>query len=233
MRRNICRTGKFWIVWGFTLILPGITGATTITVEDLCSLYCDYDLDADGIDDASAVAAPLDDTQRSGAFFPYSYPPSDSLYLDGYALSTYGVNVIQSAPGGVEPGVYFYPLVIKFNYGATDYLQFGSGFINTTLERFQVFDRYDRLLADEFTTSGTRTSTVFDSGNYWTEELVSIAFAGTASYAVIQYDGGFGSRYMVDNITGGIIGSATVVPLPGSLMFLASGLAGLFLRRRR
>lgn len=215
------RRGTLLAVSVLALALPA--HAATITFDDLVTGATSYawDADADLIDDVVFSTADPGGFNTVGPGTLQTY--IDEPGLEGTAL--------------LDPD-----LRVDFVFGALNSLSFGfaldSGSESSSwFTHFQVFDSANNVLADS-TVTGLYTdydpiTPGFQSSSF-PEGVVSVTFAGTASYALFDFTSEYG-RYIIDDFQG-TYGSTEVptVPVPGAA-WLGLGLLALLgvVRSRR
>jgi len=195
------------------------SNAATITFDDVISGATSFGFDGDGdlVNDVIFTTTDVSGFNTAG-------PGSNMSYINEPGLE--GTTTISP------------DLRVDFLNGAVVNLNFGFAVSSTSGGidgvTFSIFDSSDNLLNSVFQTAdftfpdGTNPSS-------FPEALVSLSFAGTASYAIFDFSTTEGPRYILDNFSGtfGSTEDITPAPVPAAVWLFGSGLLGLIGITRR
>lgn len=194
-------TRAFWLILILLVFSPPAIsgGGTVITFDDVVAgeTVFGFDGDNDSIDDAIFAT-------NDPAGFNTAGPGADQLFIDEPGLE--GTTTLSP------------DLRVDFPFGAVNGFSFGFA-MNSLQETpnltvtFEVFDAGDNLLADS-----TVLADFSDVGggmlSNFPEAEVSIAFAGTASFATFDFNDADAPRYIIDNFAGTFGSTERPVPAP-------------------
>lgn len=184
--------------------------AVTITFDDAINGATSYDFDADndGLTDVR-------------------FSTSDPF---GFNTAGPGPNQLYINEPGLEGTTLLNPdLRADFLVGATGSVRFGYavndfGDIVDAIT-FSLYDSSDMLLA-------SITADALQGTSSFPEGLIDLAFSGTASYALFDFNNVVGNRYIIDNFTGAFGTAAVPEPAIWAQLIAGFGLVGAVARRR-
>lgn len=200
---------------GAMLAASGTAQAAVITFDDLVTGATSYAWDGDGDGIPDVVFSTTDPT--------------------GFNTVGPGTNMTYIQQPGLEGTSLLAPdLRVDFTFGARDSIRFGFALDSNSQDdtaSLSLFDSTGNLLGIT-TAVGLYTTTPSGTSNY-PEGIVDLPFAGTAAYGTFDFTSDYG-RFIIDNFAG-TYGSTEVVPEPGTLLLLGSGLIGVagYGRRKR
>jgi len=172
---------------GLFAIWVGAAHAITLTFDDAISGQTSYSFDQNNDNIVDAV---FSTTDPSG--FNTAGPGPNMTYIDEPGLE---------GTTGLAPD-----LRINFPLGAVGSLGFGfamsaEGNSPNLTVTFNVYDAQNNLLGTA-TQLAAFTQPVPPTNSSFPEATVSVSFAGTASYATLDFNATGAARYIIDNFTG-------------------------------
>jgi len=208
----------FPLVAALALLCAGASAdAAILTFDDVIMGATTYSFDGDG----DGIFDVVFSTTDPGGFNTVG-PGSNMSYI--------------REPGLEGTSLLIPDLRVDFLVGATGSLRFGFALDSfregpDTVASFSVFDAAHTLLASS-TLPGLYTYPNGVDPSNFPEGVMSVAFGGTAAYALFDFSSEAG-RYIIDDFEGRF-GTTEVVPDPGStLLLFGIGLAGLGAWRQR